>query len=45
MGIFDSEPNDFFKTLIVDNVNQISFLRAIDEEFKINIWELLPEIE
>jgi hypothetical protein len=45
MGIFDSEPNDFFKTLIVNNVNQISFLRAIDEEFKINIWELLPEIE
>jgi hypothetical protein len=43
--IFDSKPHDFFELLIKDDIKQISFLRAIDEVFNINIWELLPEIE
>jgi HNH endonuclease len=33
----------FFKILIEDNIKSISYLRAIQEEFKINIWEMLPE--
>lgn len=43
--ISDSNPNDFFKLLIQDDIKQISFLKAIDEVFNIKIWELLPEIE
>ena len=31
--------------LIEDDSSQISFLRAIENEFNIDIWELLPEIE
>ncbi len=34
---------DFFETLIEDDIKQISYLRAIQEEFKINIWEMIPE--
>lgn len=36
---------DFFKTLIIDDVTQIKYLRAIQEEFKIDIWQLMPEIK
>jgi len=43
--IYGETPEVFFKTLIKDEPKQISFLRAIDEQFKINIWELLPKIE
>jgi hypothetical protein len=43
--ISGSKPNGFFELLIQDDIKQISFLRAIDEVFNINIWELLPEIE
>jgi hypothetical protein len=43
--ISGSKPNTFFELLIQDDIKQISFLRAIDEVFNINIWELLPEIE
>jgi hypothetical protein len=42
--IYGETPEVFFKTLIKDEPKQISFLRAIVEQFKINIWELLPEI-
>ena len=34
---------EFFKILIEDDIKQISYLRAIKEEFKINIWDMLPE--
>jgi HNH endonuclease len=40
---FGVSNQDFFKILIEDNIKQISYLRAIQEEFKINIWEMLPE--
>lgn len=43
--LYNVDSIDFFKLLIKDDVKQISYLRAIDEEFGINIWELLPEIE
>ena len=33
---------EFFKILIEDDIKQISYLRAI-KEFKINIWDMLPE--
>jgi len=33
---------DFFEVLIEADIKQISYLRAIQEEFKINIWEMLP---
>lgn len=45
MQIFDVDANTFFKILIHDDMKQVSYLRAIDEEFNINIWKLLPEIE
>jgi hypothetical protein len=45
MEIYDVDSTVFFKTLINDDIKQVSYLRAIDKEFNINIWELLPEIE
>ncbi len=35
---------DFFKILIEDDIRQIKYLRAIQEEFKIDIWNMIPEI-
>lgn len=32
----------FFKVLIDDDIKQISYLRAIDAEFDVDIWSLLP---
>lgn len=43
--LYNVDSVDFFKLLIKDDIKQISYLKAIDEEFGINIWELLPEIE
>ena len=43
--IYGVDSKTFFEILIKDDKTQISFLRAINNEFKINIWELLPEIE
>lgn len=34
---------DFFKILIEDDIKQISYLRAIQEVFKIDIWNMIPE--
>ncbi|WP_218597774.1 HNH endonuclease domain-containing protein [Polaribacter sp. NJDZ03] len=45
MEIFGVDSATFFEILINDDLKQVSYLRAIDEEFKIKIWELLPEIE
>lgn len=45
MKIFGESSKVFFETLIEEEPENISFLRAIDEEFGINILELLPEIE
>lgn len=33
---------DFFTTLINDDISQISYLRAIKEEFGIDLWNSLP---
>lgn len=43
--ISELDSDVFFNMLIQDDIKQISFLRAIDEEFSLNIQELLPEIE
>ena len=34
---------DFFKTLIEDDISQIKYLRAIQEEFNIDIWNMIPQ--
>ncbi|OCB76637.1 HNH endonuclease domain-containing protein [Flavobacterium crassostreae] len=40
---FGVSPEDFFQVLIDDDINQISYIRAIQEEFKINIWDMIPQ--
>lgn len=35
------DPLTYFTTLISDNICQVSYLRAIKEEFGVDIWELL----
>ncbi len=45
IATFGVSSKDFFEILIDDNIKQISYLRAIKEEFNINIWEMLPEIQ
>jgi hypothetical protein len=45
LSIYGVSPEDFFKILIEDDIKQISYLRAIQEEFKIDIWNLLPNSE
>ncbi|WP_233861201.1 HNH endonuclease domain-containing protein [Tenacibaculum piscium] len=42
---YNVDASDFFKTLINDYIDGVHYLRAINEEFNINIWELLPEIQ
>lgn len=42
---FGISPGDFFSILIEDDIKQISYLRAIQEEFGIDIWNMIPEIE
>lgn len=36
---------EFFKMLIEDDIRQIKYLRAIQEEFGIDIWRMIPELE
>ncbi|WP_233898242.1 HNH endonuclease domain-containing protein [Tenacibaculum piscium] len=43
--IYGVSPDNFFKTLINDHINGVHYLRAINNEFNINIWKLLPEIQ
>ncbi|WP_233883935.1 HNH endonuclease domain-containing protein [Tenacibaculum piscium] len=45
MKLSGESADNFFKTLINDHINGVHYLRAINEEFNINIWELLPEIQ
>ncbi|NHN26022.1 hypothetical protein FIA58_010080 [Flavobacterium jejuense] len=35
---------DFFEILIQDDLKQIAYLRAIQAEFNINIWEMIPNL-
>jgi hypothetical protein len=39
---FGQSANDFFDILIQADIKQISYLRAIQEEFKIDIWNMIP---
>jgi hypothetical protein len=43
LALYGESPEVFFKVLIDEDVKQISYLRAIDKEFNINIWSLLPD--
>ena len=43
IGMYGLSQVDFFKVLIEANINQISYLRAIQEEFNIDIWNMIPE--
>jgi hypothetical protein len=43
LSIYGVAAEDFFKLLIEDDIKQISYLRALQEEFKINIWEMIPK--
>lgn len=45
LSTYGVSPEDFFKVLIDDDIKQISYLRAIHQEFKINIWNMIPELE
>ncbi|KAF2513452.1 hypothetical protein [Flavobacterium foetidum] len=42
---FGLSPEDFFSILIEDDIRQVSYLRAIQEEFGIDIWNMIPEIK
>ena len=41
---YGQSEKDFFKLLIENDIKQISYLRAIQEEFKIDIWGMIPEL-
>ncbi len=43
ISAFGVSAEDFFKTLIEEDIKQISYLRAIQEEFEINIWNMIPQ--
>ncbi|AWG21350.1 hypothetical protein FFWV33_07320 [Flavobacterium faecale] len=36
-------PEDYFKERILKEIDSIKYLRAIQEEFNINIWDLIPQ--
>jgi len=42
---FGVSPEDFFSILIGEDIKQVSYLRAIQEEFEIDIWNMIPELE
>ncbi|OXB07504.1 HNH endonuclease domain-containing protein [Flavobacterium pectinovorum] len=42
LSLYGETAEIFFKVLIDDDIKQISYLRAIDAEFDIDIWNLLP---
>ena len=39
----DIEIKNYFQDKIDNEINSISYLRAIQEEFKIDIWNMIPE--
>lgn len=41
----DVEIKKYFQDKIDNEINSISYLRAIQEEFGIDIWNMIPEIE
>jgi hypothetical protein len=36
---------EYFKEIILNEIDSIKYLRAIQEEFNINIWDMIPEQE
>jgi len=42
---FGQTAKDFFEILIEADIKQISYLRAIQIEFEIDIWKMLPELD
>lgn len=42
---FEGNPKSYFEELISTEIDLIKYLRAIQEEFKIDIWSLIPNIE
>ena len=42
---FEGNEINYFKELINTEIDLIKYLRAIQEEFGIDIWSLIPEIE
>lgn len=45
LSLYGESAEVFFKVLIDDDIKQISYLRAIDQEFNIDIRSLLPDLE
>lgn len=41
----DIEIKKYFQDKIDNEINSICYLRAIQEEFKIDIWNMIPELE
>ena len=37
-------PEEYFKEKIEKDIDEIKYLRAIQEEFGIDIWNIIPEI-
>ncbi|MFH6963334.1 HNH endonuclease domain-containing protein [Flavobacterium plurextorum] len=44
LSLYGESAKVFFKILIDDDIKQISYLRAIDQEFDIDIKSLLPDL-
>lgn len=42
---FGVSPEDFFSILIEEDIKQVSYLRVIQEEFEIDIWNMIPELK
>ena len=45
ISAFGVSAEDFFKTLIEDDISEIKYLRTIQEEFNIDIWNMIPELK
>lgn len=43
LAVYGVSATDFFKILIDDDIKQISYLRAIQKEFNIDIWNMIPK--
>ncbi len=42
---FEGKEKSYFEELINTEIDLIKYLRAIQEEFKIDIWSMIPEIQ
>jgi hypothetical protein len=44
MAAYKSNSNDFFSQLITEDIGGIQYLRAIQEEFEIDIYQMISDI-